>query len=113
MDQNPGWQEAFQKEIQRAEAARSNGNEGQARVCARRAAGQVAAEYLRRRSIPLPDYNAYEALRSLQAFNPLNERARQVVDHFLLRVAPDHNLPVPIDLIAEARWLAIELLGET
>ena len=39
------WKEKLQKEFERAQIARASGNEGQARVCARRAAGIAIREY--------------------------------------------------------------------
>ena len=39
------WQEKLNLEFQRAEDARAKNNEGQARVCARRAAGIAIREY--------------------------------------------------------------------
>jgi hypothetical protein len=37
------WQERYQNELERGEQARRDGNEGMARVCARRAAGLAAS----------------------------------------------------------------------
>jgi hypothetical protein len=44
-----GLHEQIEKEFELAERARANGNEGRARVCARRAAGIAAREYLTRK----------------------------------------------------------------
>jgi hypothetical protein len=33
-----------------------------------------------------------------------------VAGHFLIRITPEHELPVEVDLIAKARWLKTELL---
>jgi len=43
------WKDKLEIEFERAETARSSGNEGQARVCARRAAGIAIREYYARR----------------------------------------------------------------
>ena len=40
------WQLNIEAEFEKAEQARRRGNEGQARVCARRAAGIAIREYL-------------------------------------------------------------------
>jgi hypothetical protein len=109
------WEDRIEAELQQAAAARQAGNEGMARVCARRAAGTAAGEYLRRRSLDLPLLSAYDRLRYLRDELPpgeLSPRAREVVDHLLLRITPDHDLPVDADLVAEARWLVNELLKD-
>lgn len=100
----------FQDELARAETARAAGNEGMARVCARRAAGLVVNAYLRHRRLPLPGPSAYDSLRYLVGLPDLPENIRDVAEHFLLRITPDHNLPVNADLVAEARWLKRQLL---
>jgi hypothetical protein len=102
----------FCRELEMAEAARASGNEGRARVCARRAAGVVVGEYYKRRGISPIEPSAYDRLRSIRSLIDLEDNVIQVVDHFLLRVDPDQQLPIPVDLIEDARWLRNRLLGE-
>ncbi len=99
----------FQREQDMAEAARASGNEGRARVCARRAAGIVIGEYFNQRGISSKS-SSYERLRALRTLPDMPVDVVLVVDHFLLRVNPDQQLPVPVDLIEEARWLKSRLL---
>jgi len=99
------------KELVQAEAARLAGKEGKARVCARRAAGIAAREYMIRQGIIPADPSAYALLRHLKSLPGLSPRAYQAVDHLLLRVTADFTLPVDVDLIAEARFLAQDLLS--
>lgn len=56
------FQEQIEQEFALAEQARARGNEGQARVCARRAAGIAIREYLTRRGIRPPSASAYDLL---------------------------------------------------
>jgi hypothetical protein len=102
----------FQQELERAESARAANNEGMARVCARRAAGLVVNAYLRRRGLPASERSAYDSLRDLAALPDLQQDVRQIAEHFLLRITPEHTLPVEADLVAEARWLAAQLLDD-
>jgi hypothetical protein len=102
-----------QLELQQAEAARAVGNEGRARVCARRAAGIVGKEYLRRQGIALATPSAYDVLRTLRTIPGLSPEAHAATAHFLVKVDTQFVLPVEADLLAEARWLASDLLGET
>ncbi|HEY9528224.1 MAG TPA: hypothetical protein VIR02_14110, partial [Anaerolineales bacterium] len=60
------WQAQVNAEFEKAEQARANGNEGQARVCARRAAGIVIREYLTRQGIRPPSVSAYDLLNLLK-----------------------------------------------
>ena len=106
------WMANFEGEIQRAIEARASGNEGKARVCARRAAGIVIGEYLDRRHIP----SAESAIKRLETFRNLPgipSQIQLVVDHLLAHVDQEHNLPTSIDLIAETRWLVRALRLET
>lgn len=82
-----------------------------ARVCARRAAGIAAGEYLRRHGLSLADPSAYARLKFLVQLPQTPQAVQEVVSHFIMRINPDKNLPIPADLIAEARWLANELLA--
>lgn len=100
------WKTKFEAELKQAEAAREAGNEGMARVCARRAAGHVLTEYYTRRDLPFVGPSAYDHLKTLEELPDVPERVRQVARHFLVRITPEHTLPVEADLIAEARWLA-------
>ncbi len=100
----------IQAEIDRAEAARARGNEGQARVCARRAAGIAAREYLARRGEKIRTPSAYDLLKILAEEQSLSGELRQSARYLTLRVNEEFKLPVNVDLIAEARKFCDELL---
>jgi len=104
------WRDQFTSEIEHAEAARASGNEGMARVCARRAVGIVIGEYLRVKNISYSKTSAYDRIKYLISQESLAPEERGVLEHFLLRIDIDHNLPVDVDLIGEARWLSEILL---
>jgi len=110
--QTRDWRARFAREMQMAERARAQGNEGKARVCARRAAGIVAEEYMRRRGVTTPPMAAYDRVKFLRTWPELPEGVVEVIDHMTLRVNERYELPVDVDLVAEARWLARALLGE-
>ncbi len=100
-------------ELEKAEAARLAGNEGRARVCARRAAGLAARDYLSRiqgphdASLqPTEDKpSAYAVLKFLAAMPGLAPDLQQAAFNLTMRVTEEFALPVNIDLIAEARKL--------
>ncbi len=101
----------IKQELERALMARGRGNEGMARVCARRAVGFAIGDFLEQAGYPAPGESAYDRLRFLSNLPSISDEVRQVAGHFLLRVTPEYMLPVDIDLIAEARWLIAELVG--
>ena len=97
-------------ELQKAEQARARGNEGQARVCARRAAGIAIREYLIRKGIRPPSASAMDLLNLLKEDPLLSPDLKLIADHLTLRVTEEFKLPINADLIAEARTLCDELL---
>ena len=100
----------IQAEMERAEKARAEANEGMARVCARRAAGLAAGEYITRCGLPHQGSSAYDRLTFLSQNTAVPFEIRQISGHFLVRVTPDHTLPLDADLLQDARWLIEKLL---
>ncbi len=92
-------------ELQKAEAARSAGNEGMAHVCARRAAGIAARKFLIRNGILPANRSAYTSLQMLADFKSLPSGLDQVALHLTMRVSDKFLLPAGIDLLSEARKL--------
>ncbi|MCJ7435739.1 MAG: hypothetical protein MUO77_19845 [Anaerolineales bacterium] len=104
------WQNDLQLEFERAEQARAKGNQGQARVCARRAAGMAIREYLARRGTHPPSLSAYDLLNLIKEDAHLSPDLRLIADHLTARVTDEFKLPVNADLVAEAKQLCDELL---
>ena len=103
-------QEQLEKEFGLANQARAKGNEGQARVCARRAAGIAVREYLTRKGIHSRSASAYDLLNLLKNDPLLSPNLKLIADHLTLRVTEEFKLPMDADLVAEARKLCDELL---
>jgi len=106
-------QTQIQIEFDRASQAHAKGNEGQARVCARRAAGIAIREYLTRRGTHISSTSAYDLLNLLKEDPLLPLDLKLVADHLTLRVTEEFKLPVEADLVAEARILCDWLLQST
>ena len=104
------WKAQLESEFQKAEEARGRGNEGQARVCARRAAGIAIREYLTRQGIQPPSISAYDLLNLLKDDPHLSPDLKLIAEHLTLRVTEEFKLPVNIDLVAEARRFCEGLL---
>ncbi len=103
-------QEQIEKEFELAKQARVKGNEGQARVCARRAAGIVIRDYLTRKGAHPGNASAYDLLNLLKTDPLLSPDLKLIADHLTLRVTEEFKLPVDVDLVAEARKLCNKLM---
>jgi hypothetical protein len=92
----------IQEELLLAKQSRIEGNEGRARVCARRAAGAAAHRYLLTAGITDQPENVMESLHSLRSVPNLPARVITAVDRLTQKVDLDYNLPPDVDLIIEA-----------
>lgn len=117
MENNAEWKDQFEKEIVHGLAARQRGNEGMARVCARRAAGIAIKEFFAQREVswskkgsgqPL---SAYDYLKILDTMKDVPAGASESARLLLLRVTPDYSLPIEADLLEQAQRLRKLLLG--
>ena len=93
----------IEAELSAARAARQTGNEGRARVCARRAAGLAAREFLTRCGVR--PRSTYAALQELAVLPGLAPGLLAAADRLTLRVSQAFSLPADVDLIAEASRL--------
>ena len=104
------WKKLLENELQMAVDARAHGNEGRARVCARRAAGVVVREYFLRQGISSRTSSAFDLLRALLDIPEIPEEARRAAGYLTRRVNEEFELPVNADLVEEARTLCKSLL---
>jgi hypothetical protein len=105
-------QQIIRGELERGLFAREAGNEGKARVCARRAAGTALREYFHltgELGQAGGSRSAYDLLSAVQYSEPIPLNAKEAARRLLLTVDEDHNLPIQADLLEEARVLADEL----
>jgi HEPN domain-containing protein len=100
------WKTDYQHEIDMALAARQRNNEGQARVCARRAAGIVIRAYYQQRGETIRTPSAYDLLKMLMEDLSLPESVRQSAANLTLRVNQAFELPSQLDLVKEAEFIA-------
>ncbi len=104
------WEIKYTDEIKHALAARQIGNEGMARVCARRAAGILIGEFLHRRGYTGVNRSAYDRVSIFLELPGVAENTREISRHFIMQVDHAHQLPVNADLIQDAIWLKDNLL---
>lgn len=112
MNLQRAWEGDYYKELQRANQARSVGNEGMARVCARRAAGIIVGEYLHRRGMSGISNSARDRLALFITLTDVDDNCKELGTHFLMKVNQAHNLPINADLIHDVMWLKSQLLSE-
>ena len=107
-----GWQMRVSEALRQAEAAKAKGNEGMARVCARRASGWTAEAYLATRGIHLDTTSVLEQLRGLAAQPEVEARVKEICAHLLTpkqRDALESDLYFPLD--ADLAQEAAELIA--
>ena len=92
-------------ELHMAAAARFGGNEGKARVCARRAAGWAIRGWRERQGIGQRGQSAYRHLQGTALDWSLPAHIRAAAAHLILRIGEDHELPVDADVLDDARVL--------
>jgi hypothetical protein len=112
VDLKETWENEYQKELSRAISANMEGNEGMARVCARRAARIIIGEYLHRQGYTHLDRSIYGRLEIFNMLPGITSNQKKVANHFLLKVDLDHRLPGEVDLVRDVQWLANSLLME-
>ncbi len=91
------------EELLLAKQSRLEGNEGRARVCARRAAGTAVKMYLGKMGLLIGSENAMQSLDKLSNDPELPTRVRSAIDRLGQRVDQNNNIPGDIDLISEAK----------
>lgn len=99
-------------ELAQARTARAAGNEGMARVCARRAAGLAAGVYLEKKGHPVPGPSAIDRLNFLAGLPDIPEDWRQLCQNLVTRVNQDFQLPLEADLVEDAQTLSNALLAK-
>lgn len=105
--------EKIAKELSLARNAREKGNEGMARVCARRAAGIAVRDFLYNNGIEAPTLNNFEILLDKETRSTLPIEVMTLLEHLTLRVDENYNLPANIDLIRDAEEVIQLLIRES
>ena len=95
----------IKEELLLAKQSRMEGNEGRARVCARRAAGAAVLDHLNSQGKAIHSENVFQILQFFRKIEGLPDRVNKALDHLVQRVDLDHQLPPGVDLINEANIL--------
>lgn len=106
------WKTRLHAELEQGETARQRGNEGQARVCARRAAGIAVREYASRQGRTSASASVMDLFKELELDPALSPSLRTTLEHLSRRVDTSFQLPPGMDLLQEARRLCDALLPD-
>jgi hypothetical protein len=93
---------AIEAELLGARVSRAEGNEGRARVCARRAAGLAIGTYFERNTGENPPQSAYRLLQWFSQRDEIPEDLLRSAQRLSVRVTPDFELPHQEDPIEDA-----------
>jgi len=99
------------REFAQALRARQAGNEGRARVCARRAAGWAIAELFAEQASTDERRNALRMLAWLEKHIPAPMDLREAAGRLTTRLEPGFIFPHPQDPLEDARRILDQLLG--
>ena len=98
-------------ELEHALASRQIGNEGKARVCARRAAGMAVKQFFQRNSTEIQKDSAYELILAFSNLPGLPSIIKKSASNLTKRVSKSFELPEGVDLIEDAERLCDYLSG--
>lgn len=100
-------------EMTAAYDARHAGNEGMARVCARRAAGWAIGRRYHEQLPETATSNAYLLLTWLKEQDEVADTLRAAADRLTTRITEDHDLPHSEDPLEDAEHLVTVMIEKT
>jgi len=100
------------RELALARQARTDGLEGKARVCARRAVGAALRGYYLQRQPQIANWSVVDLIQVFGERSDIPKQLREICAHLLIRVDPDYTLPESIDLLSDAEILIDAIVEE-
>jgi hypothetical protein len=98
-------------ELEQARQSRTSGNEGKARVCARRAVGFALAAHIHEKYAQPASRNAYLNLKWFAAQDDVPAELRLAAERLSTHVGADHVVPFKEDPLNDAQVLIEALLS--
>jgi hypothetical protein len=98
-------------ELEEAQRSHLQGNEGRARVCARRAAGWAVGWYVETHSLAEPHTNALEHLKWLAKSSDVSNELQEAAIRLTTKIDKNGKLPFREDPMADAHLIITALLG--
>ncbi|MRS02939.1 hypothetical protein EG832_06905 [bacterium] len=97
------------QEMNKAYQARQKGNEGMARVLARRAAGLSIREYLKRNNVDQEGLSLNDLLKNQDIRKHLPITSYAALDRLSTRIGEDFSFPSDFDLILDSKNVVDQL----
>jgi hypothetical protein len=101
--------EQIAQELAAAQAAQKDGNDGKARVCARRAVACATQAWLARLPVPCWQGDAMAQLRQIQQDMSFPLSLRQAAERLSTSVTRRHEAPFTSDPVTDAKILVAHL----
>jgi len=95
--------EQIEHELTKAAKGLQDGNDGLARVCARRAVALASQHWAQERNLPTWKGDAMQHLRQIQGENTFPLSVRTAAQRLLTKVTEQTQLPMTTDPITDAR----------
>ena len=92
----------IEKELSTAREARQSGNDGKARVCARRAAGQAVAMYLAKNPMPAWGTDALSQLKHLKDSPEFSQPCRDAAARLTTKISDQFTYQFSTDPLEDA-----------
>jgi len=97
------WRESIEQELTKASEGLQNGNEGLARVCARRAVALASQHRAEHRNLPGWQGDAMHQLRQIQRETTFPLSVREAAQRLLTKVTEQKQSALTTDPITDAR----------
>jgi hypothetical protein len=97
-------------ELEKARETRQNGNEGMARVLARRAAGLAIRDYLNNQDFDQRGFSLNALIKEEEVRKQLPVTIHEALERLCTRIGMDFQFPLDYDLLQDAQ-LVIEQLS--
>ena len=97
------WQEQIEQEFAKASEGLKNGNDGLARVCARRAVALASQHWAEQHNLPAWQGDGMHQLRQIQGEITFPLSVREAAQRLLTKVTEQAHLPMTTNPITDAR----------
>jgi hypothetical protein len=104
-------EQRIRAEMEDAQRSRQQGNEGRARVCARRAAGWAVGWFVETNHLAEPHQNALDHLHWLTTFPEVTQGLKDAAGRLTTKINEDGSLPHAVDPLEDARLIIETVLA--
>ena len=107
------WRDQIEQELAKASEGLKNGNDGLARVCARRAVALASQHWAEQRNLPAWQGDAIHQLRQIQGETTFTSSVREAAKRLLTKVTEQEQSPMTTDPITDAHIILDHLNSGT